>query len=101
MEPQNSENSHVVIQLESTGVTDIFIVLVQKKGVEMLGCVQRELYVNQSSSPLMPFDSGLCTESTGLLLAAWLLGRGSVIFSCFSAVYPILLGCAFGAGLCH
>lgn len=62
--------------------------------------VQAELYVNQSPSPLMPFDSGLCRESAGLL-AAWLLGRGSVIFSGFSAVYPVLLDCAFGAGLCH
>lgn len=101
MEPQNSENSYVVVQLESIGFTDTFIVLVQEKGAEMVCCVQTELYVNQSSSPLMPFDSGLCTELTGLLLTAWLLGRGSVIFSCFSAVYPILLGCAFGAGLCH
>lgn len=46
----------------------------------------------------MPFDSGLGKESTALL-AAWLLGTGSVTFSCFGAEYPVLLDCIFGAGL--
>lgn len=90
----------MVVQTESIGVTDTFVVPVQEEGIKLACCVQAELYANQTSSPLMPFDSGLCTESTGLL-AAWLLGRGSVIFSCFSTVYSVLLDRAFGAGLCH
>lgn len=96
----STRTQKMLMWTENIGVTDTLIVLVQEKGIELACCVQAELNVNQSSSPLMPFDSGLCTGSTGLL-AAWLLGRGSVTFSCFSAVYPVLLDCTFGARLCH
>lgn len=75
---------------------DTFAVLVQE--ASSWNAVPRQNCVNHPSSPLMPFDSGLCKDSTGLL-AAWLLGTGSVIFSCFGAVYPVLLDCVFGAGL--
>lgn len=100
VDSQNPENTYVAVQIGSMWPTDIFVVLAQEKGIKLSRCVQAELYTHQSSSPLRFFDSGLCTESTGLL-AVWLLGRGSVIFSCFGAVYPGLLDCAFGAGLCH